>query len=90
MTGGPQAALWGFFVFYLSCIVITWWFYTRRGGLLRDVEGGGPSQTTRAPIHNQPNDWGRQMSHFLDRLTFFNRVEGDFADGLPLLVSEII
>ena len=40
MTGGPQAALWGFFVFYLSCIAITWWFYTRRGGLLRDIERG--------------------------------------------------
>ncbi len=37
-TGGPQAALWGFFIFYLTCIAITWWFYTRRGGLLNDVE----------------------------------------------------
>ena len=41
MTGGPQAALWAFFVFYLSCIAITWWFYTRRGGLLHDIERGG-------------------------------------------------
>ena len=48
MTGGPQAALWGFFVFYLSCIAITWWFYTRRGGLLRDIERGG-SPSARAP-----------------------------------------
>lgn len=31
MTGSPHAALWGFIVFYLSCIVITWWFYSRRG-----------------------------------------------------------
>jgi NNP family nitrate/nitrite transporter-like MFS transporter len=38
MTGGPQAALWGFFVFYLSCILITWAVYTRPGGLLHDVE----------------------------------------------------
>jgi NNP family nitrate/nitrite transporter-like MFS transporter len=29
-TGGPEAALYGFLVFYLSCIVITWWFYARR------------------------------------------------------------
>ena len=29
LTGGPQAALWGFLVFYLSCIAITWCFYTR-------------------------------------------------------------
>ena len=32
LTGGPQAALWGFLVFYVTCIAITWWFYTRRGG----------------------------------------------------------
>jgi NNP family nitrate/nitrite transporter-like MFS transporter len=45
LTGGPQAALWGFLVFYLSCIGITWWYYTRRGGLLRDIERGTPSPT---------------------------------------------
>ena len=48
-TGGPQAALWAFFAFYLSCIAITWWFYTRPGGLLRDIERGGSSPTTRTP-----------------------------------------
>ena len=48
MTGGPQAALWGFLVFYLTCIAITWWFYTRRGGLLRDIERGGHA-SARAP-----------------------------------------
>ncbi len=48
-TGGPQAALWGFFVFYLSCIAITWWFYTRRGGLLHYIERGGPPPSVRAP-----------------------------------------
>ena len=49
LTGGAQAALWAFLVFYLSCIAITWWFYTRRGALLRDIErGGGPSPSTRA------------------------------------------
>ena len=37
-TGGPEVALYGFLGFYLSCIVITWWFYTRRGGLLFAVE----------------------------------------------------
>jgi NNP family nitrate/nitrite transporter-like MFS transporter len=31
MTGSPQAALWAFIVFYLTCIVITWWFYARKG-----------------------------------------------------------
>ena len=24
LTGGPQAALWGFLVFYIPCIVVTW------------------------------------------------------------------
>lgn len=31
MTGGPQAALYVFIVFYLSCILITWWWYARKG-----------------------------------------------------------
>jgi MFS transporter, NNP family, nitrate/nitrite transporter len=30
ITQGPQGALFGFIVFYLTCIAITWWFYTRR------------------------------------------------------------
>lgn len=31
LTGSPHAALWGFIVFYVTCIVVTWWFYSRRG-----------------------------------------------------------
>ena len=31
LTGSPHAALWAFIVFYATCIVITWWFYARRG-----------------------------------------------------------
>jgi NNP family nitrate/nitrite transporter-like MFS transporter len=38
MTGSPVAALWGFLVFYVICIAVTWAVYTRRGGLLHDVE----------------------------------------------------
>ena len=30
MTGGPHAALYGFVVFYVSCIALTWWFYARK------------------------------------------------------------
>jgi NNP family nitrate/nitrite transporter-like MFS transporter len=30
LTGAPDAALYGFLVFYLSCIVVTWWYYSRR------------------------------------------------------------
>ena len=30
MTGSPQMALWCFIVFYLSCLAITWVWYSRR------------------------------------------------------------
>jgi MFS transporter, NNP family, nitrate/nitrite transporter len=30
LTGGPIAALWTFFAFYMICIAITWWYYSRR------------------------------------------------------------
>jgi NNP family nitrate/nitrite transporter-like MFS transporter len=42
LTGGPELALWAFVAFYATCIAVTWWFYTRRGGLLYDVERGIP------------------------------------------------
>ena len=41
-TGGPSVALWGFMAFYVTCVAITWFFYTRRGGLLHDIERGRP------------------------------------------------
>jgi NNP family nitrate/nitrite transporter-like MFS transporter len=40
LSGGPELALWGFMAFYVTCIAITWGFYTRRGGLLRNIERG--------------------------------------------------
>jgi NNP family nitrate/nitrite transporter-like MFS transporter len=30
LTGGPEAALAAFVVFYLSCLAITWWYYARQ------------------------------------------------------------
>jgi len=30
LTGGPEAALYLFIAFYLSCIFTTWWFYARK------------------------------------------------------------
>jgi NNP family nitrate/nitrite transporter-like MFS transporter len=30
LTGGPEAALYVFFTFYLVCIAVTWWYYARR------------------------------------------------------------
>lgn len=34
MTGGPEAALYTFFVFYLLCIAVTWWHYARKNAAL--------------------------------------------------------
>jgi NNP family nitrate/nitrite transporter-like MFS transporter len=48
LSGGPELALWGFMAFYVTCVAVTWWFYTRRGGLLRDIERGGGSAPTTA------------------------------------------
>lgn len=38
VTGGPQAALWGFMIFYVICLAITWFCYIRKGAILH-VEG---------------------------------------------------
>jgi len=47
-TGGPEAALWAFLFFYVSCVAITWFVYARPGGLLFDVERGRVSQTPKS------------------------------------------
>ncbi|KFI09077.1 NarK family nitrate/nitrite MFS transporter [Massilia sp. BSC265] len=31
LTGSADAALWCFIGFYVSCIAVTWWFYSRKG-----------------------------------------------------------
>jgi NNP family nitrate/nitrite transporter-like MFS transporter len=41
ITGGVEPALYGFLAFYVTCVLITWGVYTRKGGLLRDVERAG-------------------------------------------------
>lgn len=48
-TGGAEAALYGFLGFYVICLAMTWWFYTRPGGLLHDIERGksAPSANLR-------------------------------------------
>ncbi|CTQ34344.1 nitrate/nitrite transporter [Jannaschia rubra] len=45
MTGSPVAALWAFLIFYVICLGITWAYYTRRGGLLHDIERGSGRNT---------------------------------------------
>ena len=49
LTGSASVALYGFLAFYLSCIAITWAFYSRKGGLLFDVERGRASAPIAAP-----------------------------------------
>ncbi|MEP4863056.1 MAG: hypothetical protein ABJ117_20535, partial [Alphaproteobacteria bacterium] len=48
MTGGPEIALWGFLVFYVVCTVLTFIFYTRRGGLLHAAERTPATPATQA------------------------------------------
>ncbi|WP_284617868.1 NarK family nitrate/nitrite MFS transporter [Aquabacterium humicola] len=31
MTGNPDAALWCFIAFYVTCVAMTWFFYSRKG-----------------------------------------------------------
>jgi MFS transporter, NNP family, nitrate/nitrite transporter len=50
MTGSASIALYAFLAFYVSCMVITWWFYTRPGGLLHDVERGLGSPPSAASV----------------------------------------
>ncbi|MFC7737308.1 hypothetical protein ACFQX4_15965 [Roseomonas sp. GCM10028921] len=38
LSGRAEAALYGFLIIRVSCIAFTYWLYTRRGGLLHDVE----------------------------------------------------
>src|SRR5690349_2603100 len=50
--------------------------------------GAGRRRPPAPPLSNQPNDREREMSHFLDRPTFFKRVDGEFADGHGITTSE--
>ncbi len=48
ISGSATPALWGFLGFYVTCLIITWHYYTRRGGLLYDVEHA--RSAPRAPL----------------------------------------
>jgi len=30
LTGGPEMALYVFIAFYVTCIAVTWWYYSRK------------------------------------------------------------
>lgn len=34
-AGTPEYALYGFAVFYFICLILNWWYYTRRGSLIK-------------------------------------------------------
>lgn len=34
MTGAANAALYGFILFYVSCLAVTWWFYSRKNAAM--------------------------------------------------------
>ena len=53
LTGGVEAALWGFFIFYVICVLITWGFYTRRA-----VCSTTSSAVRRLPRCRQPSPCG--------------------------------
>lgn len=44
-TGGPQAALIGFIIFYVTCLLTTWWYYTRKGAEIRLTGTSGAAPT---------------------------------------------
>ncbi|MEC9368233.1 MAG: NarK family nitrate/nitrite MFS transporter, partial [Pseudomonadota bacterium] len=48
LTGAPDAALWSFMAFYVTCALVTWYVYTRKGGLLHAAERGMAS-AAKAP-----------------------------------------
>ncbi|MGH1417968.1 MAG: nitrate/nitrite transporter [Hyphomicrobiaceae bacterium] len=57
LTGGPSAALWAFLIFYVTCVAVTWWFYSRPGGLLHDIERGRGTPTD-VPLTEHPIEEG--------------------------------
>jgi NNP family nitrate/nitrite transporter-like MFS transporter len=49
LTGGPEGALYVFIAFYLSCIALTWWYYTRRGAEM-PLAGVGSNAAPRGAV----------------------------------------
>ena len=47
LTGGVTAALTGFIIFYVTCLALTWWYYTRRNAEVR-LTGAIPETVTPA------------------------------------------
>lgn len=55
-TGGPEAALWGFMAYYLTCAALTWFAYAGPRGLLRASGTGRPQPAQQAyPTEGRPS-----------------------------------
>ncbi|MGI9423794.1 MAG: nitrate/nitrite transporter [Hyphomicrobiaceae bacterium] len=50
LTGGPEAALWAFMIFYASCAAVTWYVYTRPAGHLYDIERASAVSTANTAV----------------------------------------
>ncbi len=53
-TGGPEAALIGFLLFYVVCAAITFLVYTKKGGLLHDIERRQPAPSGATLAQGEP------------------------------------
>ncbi|MBN8414360.1 MULTISPECIES: nitrate/nitrite transporter [Halomonas] len=51
LTGGPEAALLGFIVFYLLCTALTWFYYSRKGAEIELNLDAGPACKGRSKDH---------------------------------------
>ena len=54
MTGGPEAALYVFIVFYVLCIAVTWWYYARKNAAMPLLSAHTPSRTRGAGTRHKP------------------------------------
>ncbi len=54
LTGGPEGALWAFLIFYVTCAALTWIVYSRKGGMLHDIERGRKAPTVKTLPQGEP------------------------------------
>src|SRR5690606_30095325 len=95
MTGGVGAALIGFIVFYAASMVLTWFYYSRKGAEIRSEATPHAAPAAYSSIkaaHSQVHRPCRlrlggqirseaTMSHFLDSLRYRTTGPSQFAEG---------